>query len=108
MKKTPLLNSKKAKTKPTSFKRIVYAKSKDRSYNDPKIQAKLKGSKIRFLLLMIVLLAFIMIVFVMNSIPSLSLVFHKKISVMLRLLISISYLWADNSFWINVKEQHKF
>ncbi len=36
MKKTPLLNSKKAETKPTSFNRIVYPKSKDRSYNDPK------------------------------------------------------------------------
>jgi len=108
VKKTQLLNSKKAKTKPTSFRGITYSKSKDRSHNDPKIKAKLKGLKIRFFLLMIVLLVFIMIVFVMNPIPLLSLVFHKKISVMLDLLIYMSYIWADNSFLDKCERTHMF
>lgn len=68
VKKTPLLNSKKAKTKPASFKRIIYSTPKYKSDNHPKNKNKYKGFKVRIFLLIIVLLAFIIIVFFMNSI----------------------------------------
>jgi hypothetical protein len=68
VKKTPLLNSKKAKTKPASFKRIINRRSKYKSDNHPKNKNKYKGFKMRIFLLIIVLLAFIIIVFFMNSI----------------------------------------
>jgi len=67
VKKTPLLNSKKAKTKPASFKRMIYSRPKYKSDNHPKNKNKYKGFKVRIFLLIIVLLAFI-IVFFMNSI----------------------------------------
>ena len=45
VKKTPLLNSKKAKTKPRSFKRITYRKSTDKSDDHPKKKNKFKDFK---------------------------------------------------------------
>jgi hypothetical protein len=68
VKKTPLLNSKKAKTKSTPFKRITYRKSGDKSDDHPKRKIKFKDLKVRIFLLIIVLLIFITIMFFMNSI----------------------------------------
>lgn len=68
VKKTPLLNSKKAKTKPASFKNIIYSRPKDKSDNHQKNKNNYKCFKIRIFLLIIVLLAFIIIGFFMNSI----------------------------------------
>ena len=68
VKKTPLLNSKKAKTKSQSFKRITYRKSTDKSDDDPKKKNKFKDFKVRIFLLIIVFLTFIAIMFFMNSI----------------------------------------
>ena len=68
VKKTPLLNSKKAKTKSRSFKRITYRKSGDKSDDHPKKKNKFKDFKVRIFLLIIVFLTFIAIVFFMNSI----------------------------------------
>ena len=68
VKKTPLLNSKKAKTKSRSFKRITYRKSADKSDDHPKKKNKFKDFKVRIFLLIIVFLTFIAIVFFMNSI----------------------------------------
>jgi ATP-dependent Zn protease len=68
VKKTPLLNSKKAKTKSQSFKRITYRKSGEKSDDHPNKKNKFKDFKIRILLLIIVFLIFIAIIFLMNSI----------------------------------------
>ena len=68
IKKTPLLNSKKANTKPSSLRRIMNSKSKDKSAAHPKSKNIFKGYKSRIFLLIIVLLTFIAIVFFMNSI----------------------------------------
>ena len=68
VKKTPLLNSKKAKTKSRSFKTITYTKSGDKSDDHPKNKNKFKDSKVRIFLLVIVILTFIVIMFFMNSI----------------------------------------
>ena len=68
VKKTPLLNSKKAKTKSRSFKRITYRKSADKSDDHPKKKNKFKDFKVRIFLLIIVFLTFIAIMFFMNSI----------------------------------------
>jgi len=68
IKKTPLLNSKKTKTKSTPFKRITYRKSGNKSDDHPKKKNKFKDLKVRILLLIIVLLTFITIMFFMNSI----------------------------------------
>lgn len=68
VKKTPLLNSKKAKTKSQSFKRITYRKSADKSDDHPKKKSKFKDFKVRIFLLIVVFLTFIAIMFFMNSI----------------------------------------
>lgn len=68
VKKTPLLNSKKAKTKSQSFKRITYRKSTDKSDDHPKKKSKFKDFKVRIFLLIVVFLTFIAIMFFMNSI----------------------------------------
>jgi hypothetical protein len=68
VKKTPVLNSKKAKTKSRSFKRISYRKSEDKSDDHPKKKNKFKDFKVRIFLLIIVFLTFIAMVFFMNSI----------------------------------------
>jgi len=68
VKKTPLLNSKKAKTKSRSFKGITYRKSTDKSDEHPKKKNKFKDFKVRIFLLIIVFLTFIAIMFFMNSI----------------------------------------
>jgi hypothetical protein len=68
IKKTPLLNSKKASTKPSSLRRIMYSKPKDKSTSHPKSKNIFKGYKSRILLLIIILLTFIAIMFFMNSI----------------------------------------
>ena len=68
VKKTPLLNSKKAKTKSRSVKKITYRKSADKSDDHPKKKNKFKDFKVRILLLVIVFLTFIAIIFFMNSI----------------------------------------
>jgi ATP-dependent Zn protease len=68
VKKTPLLNSKKTRTKSRSFKRITYRKSGDKSDDRPKNKNKFKDFKVRIFLLIIVLLVFITIMFFMNSI----------------------------------------
>lgn len=68
VKKTPLLNSKKTRTKSRSFKRITYRKSGDKSDDHPKNKNKFKDFKVRIFLLIIVLLVFITIMFFMNSI----------------------------------------
>ena len=68
VKKTPLLNSKKTKTKSRSFKRITYRKSADKSDDHPKKKNKFKDFKVRIFLLIIVFLTFIAIMFFMNSI----------------------------------------
>ena len=68
VKKTPLLNSKKAKTKSRSFKRITYRKAGDKSDDHPENKNKFKDSKVRIFLLVIVILTFIVIMFFMNSI----------------------------------------
>jgi hypothetical protein len=66
VKRTPLLNSKKTKTR--SFNRITYRKSGDKSDNHPKNKSKFKDFRVRIFLLIIVLLSFIAIMFLMNSI----------------------------------------
>lgn len=68
VKKTPLLNSKKAKTKSRSFKRITYRKSAGKSDDHPKKKSKFKDFKVRIFLLIVVFLTFIAIMFFMNSI----------------------------------------
>ena len=68
VKKTPLLNSKKNKTKSRSFKRITYRESGDKSDDHPKNKNKFKDFKARIFLLIIVVLVFITIMFFMNSI----------------------------------------
>ena len=68
VKKTPLLNSKKFKAKPTSFKKVILGKFKGRSDSHPTNKIKLKGFKMRILLLVIVLVIFITLMFIMNSI----------------------------------------
>lgn len=70
VKKTPLLNSKKTKTKTKStlFKSFIYSRPKDKYDIHPKNKNEYKGFKVRIFLLIIVLLAFIIIVFFMNSI----------------------------------------
>ncbi|HEX6673365.1 MAG TPA: hypothetical protein VF084_14125 [Nitrososphaeraceae archaeon] len=68
VKKTPLLNSKKAKTKSRSIKRITYRKSADKSDDHPKKKNKFKDFKVRIFLLIVVFLTFIAIMFFMNSI----------------------------------------
>ena len=68
VKKTPLLNSKKVKTKSRSFERITYRKSGDKSDDHPKKKNKFKDFKVRIFLLIIVFLTFIALVFFMNSI----------------------------------------
>jgi hypothetical protein len=68
VKKTPLLNSKKTRTKSRSFKRITYRKSGDKSDDRPKNKNKFKDFKVRIFLLIIVVLVFITIMFFMNSI----------------------------------------
>jgi hypothetical protein len=68
VKKTPLLNSKKTRTKSRSFKRITYRKSEVKSDDRPKNKNKFKDFKVRIFLLIIVLLVFITIMFFMNSI----------------------------------------
>ena len=68
VKKTSLLSSKKTKAKPTLFKKIIYGKLKDSSYHHPTSKIKLKGFKMRIFLLIIVLVVFISLTFVMNSI----------------------------------------
>jgi hypothetical protein len=68
VKKTPLLNSKKAKAKSRSFKRITYGKSGDKSDDHPKKKNNFKDFKVRIFLLIIVFLTFIAIMFFMNSI----------------------------------------
>jgi hypothetical protein len=68
VKKTPLLNSKKTKTKSTPFKGITSGKSKDKSDGSPKNKSKFKDFKVRIFLLIIVVLVFITIMFFMNSI----------------------------------------
>lgn len=68
VKKTPVLNSKKAKTKSRSFKRITYRKSGDKSDDHQKNKNKFKDFKVRIFLLIIVFLTFIVIMFFMNSI----------------------------------------
>lgn len=68
VKKTPLLNSKKTRTKSRSFKRITYRKSGDKSDDRPKNKNKFKDFKVRIFLLIIVLFVFITIMFIMNSI----------------------------------------
>jgi hypothetical protein len=70
VKKTPLLNSKKVKTKSRSFKGITYRKSGDKSDDHPEKKNKFKDFKVRILLLIIVILTFIAIVFFMNSIAA--------------------------------------
>jgi hypothetical protein len=68
VKKTPLLNSNKAKTRPTSFKRFVHSKPKDKPRDHLKNNNKFKGFKSRIIILIVVLLTFITIMFIMNSI----------------------------------------
>ena len=68
VKKTPLLNSKKAKTKSRSIKRITYRRSADKSDDHPKKKNKFKDFKVRIFLLIVVFLTFIAIMFFMNSI----------------------------------------
>ena len=68
VKKTPLLNSKKTKTKSKSFKGIVHRKSGEKSDDAPKNKDKLKDFRVRIFLLIIVVLTFIAIMFFMNSI----------------------------------------
>ena len=68
VKKTPLLNSKKAKTKSRSVKKISYRKSADKSDDHPKKKNKFNDFKVRIFLLVIVFLTFIAIIFFMNSI----------------------------------------
>jgi hypothetical protein len=68
IKKTPILNSKKANPKPSPFRGIIYSKSKDKSASLPKSKNIFKGYKARIFLLIIILLTFIAIVFFMNSI----------------------------------------
>ena len=68
VKKIPLLNSKKAKTKSRSFKRITYRKSGEKSDDHPNKKNKFTDFKIRIILLVIVFLIFIAIIFLMNSI----------------------------------------
>jgi hypothetical protein len=67
VKKTPILNSKKVKAKPTPFKKVAFGKLKDKSGTRTSI-IKLKGFKRRIFLLIIVLVVFITLTFIMNSI----------------------------------------
>jgi hypothetical protein len=68
VKKTPLLNSKKFNTKPTSFRKFVQNKSRDKPDYHPKSKNIFKGYRARIFFLIIVLFAFVSIIFIMNSI----------------------------------------
>ena len=68
VKKTPLLNSKRTKTKSPLFKRITDSKAKDKSDNSPKNKSKFKYFRARIFLLLIVLLSFITIMFIIDRI----------------------------------------
>lgn len=68
VKKIPMLNSKKAKTKSPSFKRVTLSKSRDKSDDSPKNKSKFKDFRVRILVLIIVALTFIAIMFFMNSV----------------------------------------
>ena len=68
VKKTPLLNSKKFNTKPTSFRKFIQNKLKDEPDYHPKSKNIFKGYRARIFLLIIVLFAFVTIMFIMNSI----------------------------------------
>jgi ATP-dependent Zn protease len=87
VKRTPLLNSKKVKTKSRSFKRITYGKSREKSDDHPKKKNKFNDFKIRILLLIIVFLIFIAIVFLMNSIAGES----SNVAVQQSILFRIDY-----------------
>lgn len=67
VKKTPLLNSKKFKTRSTSFRKIIQNNSKERSNSHSKTK---KGFNVyrRILFLVAVFLAFVTLMIVMNSI----------------------------------------
>jgi hypothetical protein len=67
VKKTPLLNSKKFKTKPPLFRKIIQNKTKENS--DYRSNSKKKFNAYRRIFLLIaVFLAFVSITFIMNSI----------------------------------------
>lgn len=67
VKKTPLLNSKKFKTKSTLFRKIIQNKSKENSDYHSKRKKGFNAYR-RIFLLIAVFLAFVTIMFIMNSI----------------------------------------
>ena len=67
VKKTPLLNSKKFKTKSTLFRKIIQNKSKENSDYNSKRKKGFNAYR-RIFLLIAVFLAFVTIMFIMNSI----------------------------------------
>ena len=67
LKKTPLLNSKKFKTKSTLLRKIIQNKSKENFDNHSKRKKGLNAYR-RIFLLIAVFLAFVTIMFIMNSI----------------------------------------
>lgn len=67
VKKTPLLNSKKFKTKPPLFRKIIQNKSKENSDYHSNSKKKFNVYR-RIFLLIAVFLAFVTIMFIMNSI----------------------------------------
>lgn len=67
LKRTPLLNSKKFKTKSTLLRKIIQNKSKENSDNNSKRKKGLNAYR-RIFLLIAVFLAFLTIMFIMNSI----------------------------------------
>jgi hypothetical protein len=89
IKKTPLLNSKKTKTKPPLTKRSIYSKAKDKSASHPRSKNIFKGYKARIFLLIIILLTFIAILFFMNS-----------ISGELQKVSATQYLWRPYSEFV--------
>lgn len=67
VKKTPILNSKKFKTKPPLFRKIIQNKSKENSDHHSKKKKGLNAYR-RIFLLIVVFLTFVTIMLVMNSI----------------------------------------
>lgn len=68
VKKTPLLNSKRTKSKSPLFKRIVSSKEKDKTDTAPKNKSKFKELRIRILILAVVLSSFIAMMLIMDRI----------------------------------------
>ena len=68
VKKTPLLNSKRTKSKSPLYKRIISSKEKDKTDTAPKYKSRFKELRLRLLILAVVLSSFIAMMLIMDRI----------------------------------------